>query len=109
MENLEPYMKDKIRQNRIKDEIKYKILQNELSHKIKELEQEKMVLRALNNYLVNDKILSEKFFTYTDKFKNSITPLKAYVDMLFAGHFGDLNDKQKEKLKIIKERLSTFK
>lgn len=109
MGNLDSFVSDKIRRNRIKDEIKYKILHNKLSYKIKELEQEKIVLKALNDYLANEKILSNKFLTYTDKFRNSITPIKAYVDMLLEGHFGDLNDKQKERLKIIKESLSTFK
>ena len=86
--------------------IKYKSLSNEpLSHNIKELEQQKIVLETLSVYLFNDDISSDEFRTLIDELKNSMTPTVAYVDMFLKGHFGDLNDEQKKKLKILKEDL----
>lgn len=79
----------------------------DLSKEVRELKQEKMILLALNNYLSNTAITPYDFSkNFVDEFKNSVTPMTAYVDMLIEGKFGDLNEGQKEKLQIIKESIS---
>jgi DNA-binding response OmpR family regulator len=87
--------------------IKYKNLFDESSsYNIKELEQQKLILKALNEYLTNEIPSSDKFKTLVDELKNLMTPTTAYLDMLIAGHFGDLSYKQKKILEIIKESVS---
>ncbi len=79
------------------------------SHKIKELEQEKIILQALYDFLYDDKISSDLFMsTISDNLKNTIVPIKVYVDMLLGGCFGNLSEKQKEKLKIIRTSTSNL-
>lgn len=79
-------------------------LDDGISHRMRELEQEKMILQGLYNYLNEEKISSDRFIaTLSDRLKNPIVPIKAYVDMLLDGHFGDLNEKQKERLEIIRK------
>ena len=47
--------------------------------------------------------LSDNFFTVLNhELRTPLTPIRSYVDMLAAGKFGDLTDKQKEKLEVIK-------
>ena len=47
--------------------------------------------------------LSANFFTVLNhELRTPLTPIRSYVDMLAAGKFGDLTDKQKEKLEVIK-------
>jgi hypothetical protein len=76
------------------------------SHKINELEQEKIILQTMNDYLNEEKISLHEFMTnLSDKAKNFMVPTQAYVDLLLEGHFGDLNEKQKERLKIIRENV----
>jgi len=39
--------------------------------------------------------------TINHELKTPLVPIKAYIDMLYAGHFGELNDVQKKRLGII--------
>ncbi len=79
----------------------------DLSREVKELKQEKMILLALINYINNEMITSHDFTNnFLDQFKNSVTPANVYVDMLIEGTFGDLNEIQKEKLRMIKKSIS---
>ena len=93
------------KKNKIKERKRNKPeLDDKIYHRLKELEQEKIILQGLYDYLKEEKISFEKLAeTISDQLKNPIVPIKAYVDMLLEGHFGDLNDRQKEKLKIIRE------
>lgn len=78
-------------------------------HRIRELKQEKRILQALNDYLYDDKISSQELRTIlSDNLKNEISPIKAYVEILLEGHFGKINSRQKEKLKIIRSSVSNF-
>ena len=93
----------------INTKIKYKgLLDESSSYDIKELEQQKIVLKMLNDHLTNEIPSSDKFQNLMDELKNLMTPATAYLDMLLAGHFGDLNDRQKKILEIIKENISIF-
>ena len=86
-----------------------KKLKMNIRHKVNELEQEKIILQALRQYLEEEKKSFDNFAeNISDKIKNPIVPVKAYVDMLLEGHFGDLNEKQKEKLKVIRESVVTL-
>ena len=77
-------------------------LDERISHRIRELEQEKIILKGLYDYMNEEKISSDKFIdTLSDRIKNPLVPIKAYVDMLLDGHFGDLNEEQKKRLEII--------
>ncbi|MEO9276323.1 MAG: histidine kinase dimerization/phospho-acceptor domain-containing protein [Nitrososphaera sp.] len=78
-------------------------LNDKTLHKIKELKQEKMILKELYKILNDEKITTDMLLSdISDKLKNPIVPIKAYVDMLLEGYFGKLNKKQKEKLELIK-------
>jgi len=39
----------------------------------------------------------------THELKTPLVPIQGYVDMMLQGHLGDLNDKQKDRLNIIKQ------
>lgn len=78
-------------------------------HKIRELEQEKILLQALHDFIYEDKISSDILMkSLRDNMKNLMVPIKAYVDMILDDHFGSLNGKQKEKLEIIKKCASSL-
>lgn len=93
------------KKNKIKERKRSKPeLDDRIHHRLKELEQEKIILQGLYDYLEEEKISFDKLSEIiSDHLKNPIVPIKAYVDMLLEGHFGDLNDRQKEKLRIIRE------
>jgi light-regulated signal transduction histidine kinase (bacteriophytochrome) len=95
-------MKREIRKN--KAEQNTEKLDEKISHRINELEQEKIILIQLNKYLEGEKFSFDDFVsTISDMALNPIVPITAYVDMLLAGYFGELNKKQKEKLTVIKD------
>lgn len=75
-------------------------------HRIKEMEQEKVVLDEINEVL-NDKgkSLEELFTILSHEFRTPMVPITAYTDMLLEGQFGELNESQKTRLKLIKDNL----
>lgn len=77
-----------------------------IHHKIKELEQEKIILESINQFLIVDKISSDELImSLGDKLKNPMVPIKAYVDMLILGQFGELNETQRKKMELIKSSI----
>ena len=74
------------------------------AHLMKELEQEKLFLEEINQYLSeNENISNEVFDSMSHELRTPAVSIKAYTDMLLQGQFGDLTLKQKEKIKQIKE------
>jgi len=70
---------------------------------IKELEQEKLFLEEVNQYLSeNENISNEIFDSMSHELRTPAVSIKAYTDMLLAGQFGKLGKTQKEKLEKIK-------
>ena len=84
---------------------KEKYFDDTISHRIRELEQEKIILESLNDYLSNDKKIDELFTLLKDKLRNPMVPIKSYVEMLIAGQFGELNELQRKKLKLISDSI----
>lgn len=69
----------------------------------KETEQEKLILKELVRALEKKADLEiEQFLTMiSHELKTPIVPIKAYVEMLQEGKFGELNEIQKQKLRVV--------
>jgi len=73
------------------------------SNSIKELEQEKLFLEEINQFLSeNENISNEVFDSMSHELRTPTVSIKAYTDMLLEGQFGKLTKTQKEKLEKIK-------
>jgi len=77
-----------------------------LGQSLKEIEQEKLILNVINNQLMTkDSKYKDILDTLTTEFKTPLIPIKIYSSCLLEGEFGDLNQTQKEKLKIINKNI----
>ena len=77
--------------------------QKDLSHENNELEQERVILLELNEYLTeNESISNEILDSLSHELRTPIVTIKAYSDMLIAGKFGNTTREQQEKLERIK-------
>ena len=73
------------------------------AHELKELEQEKLFLEQVNQYMSeNENITNEVFDSMSHELRTPAVSIKAYTDMLIGGQFGKLTKTQKEKLEKIK-------
>ena len=90
----------------IKDESIYEKLHDNFKYKIRELEQEKIILKALNEYILNNQVQPSDLIDFYLDILNSLIPVSAYVDFMLSGQYGALNEEQEEKLKIIKNTMS---
>lgn len=81
-------------------------LKTDSSHKLNEIEQEKLILEEINDYLTtHEKISNEVFISMSHELRTPIVTIKGYTDMLINGTFGDLTTIQKEKLDRIKKNV----
>ena len=72
-------------------------------HKAREMEQEKILLLELEDFLKKKEKKTDKLFTkLSHEFRTPLVPILAYSQMLLEGQFGDLSDLQKKRLFIIK-------
>ena len=70
---------------------------------LKEMEQEKLFLEEINQYLSeNESISNDVFDSMSHELRTPAVSIKAYTDMLIGGQFGKLTKTQKEKLEKIK-------
>ncbi len=73
------------------------------SHVLKELEQEKLFLEEINQYLSeNENISNDVFDSMSHELRTPAVSIKTYTDLLLIGKFGNLTKTQKEKLERIK-------
>jgi len=76
------------------------------AHLMKELEQEKLFLEEINQYLSeNENISNEVFDSMSHELRTPAVSIKAYTDMLLQGQFGSIwrfNFKTKRKDKANK-------
>ena len=73
------------------------------SHALKELEQEKLLLEEINQYLSeNESISNDVFDSMSHELRTPTVTIKSYIDMLLEGKFGNLTKVQHEKLEKIK-------
>ena len=71
---------------------------------IRELEQEKLLTEETIKYLEGKDIISQEIFdTLSLELRNPVVTIKAYIDMILKGHFGELRPEQKKKLERVKE------
>lgn len=69
------------------------------SHKINELEQEKMILEEINQFLEQKEYDNQKILdSMSHELRTPIVIIKSYVDMLLQKEFGDITSIQHEKL-----------
>jgi signal transduction histidine kinase len=72
-------------------------------HRNREMEQEKILLTELEDFLKKQEKKTDKLFTkLSHEFRTPLVPILAYSQMLLEGQFGDLSDLQKIKLSAIK-------
>lgn len=72
-------------------------------HKIRELEQEKILLRGVQDILDQKYVKMDELCTIiSHEFKTPLVPIKAYLEMLLEGNFGKLTKIQEEKLSTIR-------
>lgn len=72
-------------------------------HRAREMEQEKLILLELENFLKKREEKTDKLVAkLSHEFRTPLVPILAYSQMLLEGHFGDLSDLQKERLSVIK-------
>ena len=72
-------------------------------HVLKELEQEKLFLEEINQYLSeNENISNDVFDSMSHELRTPMVTIKGYSDMLLEGKFGNLTKVQHEKLEKIK-------
>jgi len=70
---------------------------------LKELEQEKLFLEEINQYLSeNENISNEVFDSMSHELRTPVVSIKANTDMLLEGKFGNLTKVQHEKLEKVK-------
>ena len=73
-------------------------------HWIKELEQEKSFTEEIINYLEKNNTISQEVFdSLSHELRTPVVTIKAYIDMLLEGYFGELRPEQKEKIEQVKE------
>ena len=73
------------------------------AYELKELEQEKLFLEEMNQYLSeNENISNEVFDSMRHELRTPMVTIKGYSDMLIEGKFGKLTPEQQEKLEKIK-------
>jgi len=73
-------------------------------HEENERAMEMILLEKMNQYLEeNEEISKEIFDDFSHELRTPIVTIKAYIDMLLQGKFGELTEPQKEKLERIKQ------
>jgi len=66
------------------------------------------ILQKTEEAKATDKAKDEFLAMITHELKTPLVPIQGYVDMMLQGHLGDLNDKQKDRLNIIKQNSGTL-
>ena len=76
----------------------------EENHLIKELEQEQLLSSDIIKYLQGKELISQEIFdSLSHELRTPVVTIKAYIDMLLKGYYGELRPKQKEKIGQVKE------
>ena len=71
---------------------------------IRELQQEHLLSNNIMKHLEEHDIISQEVFgALSHELQTPVVTIKAYIDMLLNGHFGELNSEQKEKIERVKE------
>jgi len=81
--------------------------QNPESHMVKELEQEKIVLEEINQFLELQKSQNQDIFdSISHEFRTPLVIIKSYIDMMCQEKFGSINSIQREKLTLVQKNIS---
>jgi len=77
------------------------------SHTVKELEQEKIVLEEINQFLELEKTQNQEILdSMSHEFRTPLVIIKSYIDMISQGKFGSINSTQREKLELVQTNVS---
>ena len=69
------------------------------SHKINELEQEKMMLEEINQFLEQKEHYNQEILdSMSHEFRTPLVIIKSYVDMMLQKEFGNITSIQRDKL-----------
>ena len=81
--------------------------QNSESHMVKELEQEKIVLEEITQFLELQKSQNQEIMdSISHEFRTPLVIIKSYVDMMYQEKFGSINSTQREKLTLVQKNIS---
>jgi len=81
--------------------------QNSESHIVKELEQEKIVLEEINQFLELQKSQNQEILdSISHEFRTPLVIIKSYIDMMHQEKFGSINSTQREKLTLVQKNIS---
>ncbi|MEX2192600.1 MAG: histidine kinase dimerization/phospho-acceptor domain-containing protein [Nitrosarchaeum sp.] len=77
------------------------------SHKIKELEQEKIILKEINEFLEKKELENNKILdSMSHEFRTPLVIIKSYVDMILQEEFGKINSLQHERLEHVQNNIN---
>lgn len=80
---------------------------NSESHMVKELEQEKIVLEEINQFLEHQKSQNQEILdSISHEFRTPLVIIKSYIDMMQQEKFGSINSTQREKLTLVQKNIS---
>ena len=76
-------------------------------HVVKELEQEKIVLEEINQFLELKKSQNQEILdSMSHEFRTPLVIIKSYIDMICQEEFGSINSIQREKLDLVQKNIS---
>lgn len=81
---------------------------DDVSHRIAELEQVNLISKKLGVLLQNKKggkISAELLTKLHHELRTPMVPIRAYTDMLLAGHFGKLSEQQIKKIELVNSNI----
>lgn len=80
-----------------------------LAHELNETKQEKMMLEELNEYLEENKLVTDEIMaSMSHELRTPMVAIKAYTDMLLHNKFGELTPEQKQRLEMIKKNTDSL-
>ena len=80
-----------------------------LAHELNETKQEKMILEELNEYLEENKLVTDQIMaSMSHELRTPMVAIKAYTDMLLHNKFGELTPEQKQRLQMIKKNTDSL-
>ena len=80
-----------------------------LAHELNETKQEKMMLEELNEYLEENKLVTDEIMaSMSHELRTPMVAIKAYTDMFLHNKFGELTPEQKQRLEMIKKNTDSL-
>jgi signal transduction histidine kinase len=83
--------------------------ENSELHRVHELEQEKIILQEMNDFLEQHRAqINTKLSSISHEFRTPLVVIKSYVDMLLVGKYGSITVEQRKKLEMVQTNTNTL-